>query len=61
MASCALAACHEIGGFFQFSVMLRKASQISFVAARSLGKWPLLRTALRTEEFRDSIAFVTCR
>ena len=33
MASCALAACHEIGGFFQFSVMWRSASQISFVAA----------------------------
>jgi hypothetical protein len=27
--------------FFQFSVMSRRASQISFVAARSLGKWPL--------------------
>jgi len=33
IASWALAACHAIGGRFQFSVMCRSASQISFVAA----------------------------
>jgi hypothetical protein len=33
MASWAFAACHAIGGRFQFSVMCRSASQISFVAA----------------------------
>jgi hypothetical protein len=33
MASWALAACHAIGGRFQFSVMCRSASQISLVAA----------------------------
>ena len=33
IASCALAACHAMGGRFQFSVMWRNASQISLVAA----------------------------
>ena len=33
IASWALAACHAIGGRFQFSVMCRSASQISLVAA----------------------------
>jgi len=33
IADCALAACHEIGELFQFSVIFRKANQIDFVAA----------------------------
>ncbi len=33
IASCALAACHAIGGRFHFSVMWRRASQMSLVAA----------------------------
>lgn len=36
MASWALAACHATGGRFQFSVMLRRASRISLLAASDL-------------------------
>ena len=43
-----LGACHEIGGFFQRACTLRSTSQMSLVAASSLGKWPRTRTALRT-------------
>ena len=38
--------------------MCRNANQISLVAASSLGKWPLLRIALRTSLFKLSIALV---
>ncbi len=37
-ASCVLAACQAMGGFFHFAVMLRKTNQMSLVAASSFGK-----------------------
>jgi hypothetical protein len=61
MANWALAACHEIGGFFQRACTLRSTSQMSLVAASSLGKWPRTRTALRTCALRLSIALVVYR
>lgn len=58
MANCAFAACPAIGGFSQPSTIYRKTSQIGLVAARSVWNGPLLRTALRTEAFKPSIALV---
>ena len=49
---------HAIAGFFQFAVIFRKASQMSFVAAWSLGKCPVFRMLLRTPLCKLSIAFV---
>ena len=48
MANWALATCHEIGGFFQRACTLRSTSQMSLVAASSLGKWPRTRTEAAT-------------
>ncbi len=36
----------------------RKTRKMSFVAASSLGKWPLARTGRRSLAFKASIAFV---
>ena len=61
VANWALAACYEIGGFFQCAWTLRSTSQMSLVAASSLGKWPRILTALRTWALRLSIALVMYR
>ena len=45
-------------GFFHSAVMLRSASQISLVAASSVGKWPRVLMILRTRAFRLSMALV---
>jgi hypothetical protein len=41
-----------------FSVRF-KTRKMSFMAASSVGKWPLARTARRSLAFRASMAFVT--
>ena len=51
-----MAACQEIGGDFHFALMFRSTSQISLLAASSLGKWPLPRTAFLTWLCRLSMA-----
>jgi|GEM_PF-4995069 len=58
IANCALASAQAMGGFFHLAVRLRNASQISLVAASSLGKCPLFRIALRTPLCRLSMALV---
>ena len=44
--------------FFQVAVMLRSASQMSLVAASSVGKWPRVLMILRNCALMFSIAFV---
>jgi hypothetical protein len=49
---------HSLLARFQSAVMLRKASQISLVAASSLGKCPRLLMILRNRECTLSMALV---
>ena len=48
----------RMAGIFQFFAMLRKASQINFVAASSFGKWPRFLITLRICIFRLLMALV---
>ena len=57
-ANCALAMDHSRGGIFHSFSERFKTRNKSFIAASSVGKWPLARTARRSLEFRASIAFV---
>ena len=58
IANCVFAARHVMGGIFQSFAMLRKASQISFIAASSFGKWPRFLITLRICILRLSMALV---
>jgi hypothetical protein len=57
-ANWALAIHHSRGGMIHSFSDRFKTRKSSFVAASSLGKWPLALTALRSFEFSASIAFV---
>lgn len=59
MANWDLASPHSRGGIFHSAVASRKTSQISFVAASSVGKWPRNLTARRNFAFKASMEFVT--
>jgi hypothetical protein len=54
-----LAMDHSRGGMIHCFSERFKTRKRSLVAASSLGKWPLARTARRSLEFSASIAFVT--
>ena len=58
MANWVFASAHSRGGIFHSCTTWGKTRKISFVAASSLGKWPLARTARRSLAFKASIAFV---
>ena len=53
-----LAMAHSRGGMIHSFSDRFKTRKRSFVAASSLGKWPLALTARRSLEFNASIAFV---
>ena len=57
-ANWALAMDHSRGGMIHSFSERFKTRKRSFVAASSLGKWPLARTARRSLEFSASMAFV---
>ncbi len=57
-ANWALAMDHSRGGMVHSFSALFKTRNSSFMAASSVGKWPLARTARRSFEFRASMAFV---
>jgi hypothetical protein len=57
-ANCVLASIHSRGGRFHSSAALLRTRYSNFIAASSLGKWPLARMARRSFAFRASIAFV---
>ena len=58
MANWALAMVHSRGGMIHSFSERFKTRNSSFVAASSVGKWPLARTARRSLAFRASMAFV---
>jgi len=58
-ANWALAIHHWRGGMIHSFSDRFKTRKRSFVAASSLGKWPLALTARRSLEFNASMAFVT--
>src|ERR1700675_3548181 len=58
MANWALAMHHSRGGMIHSFSQRFKTRKRSFVAASSLGKWPLALTARRSLEFSASIALV---
>ncbi len=58
-ANWALAMHHSRGGIFHSFSERFKTRKRSFIAASSVGKWPLARTARRSLEFRASMALVT--
>ena len=49
---------HSRGGILQSFSLRFKTRNSSFIAASSLGQWPLARTARRSLAFRASMAFV---
>lgn len=57
-ANWALAMAHSRGGMIHCFSDRFKTRKSSLVAASSLGKWPLARTARRSLELRASMAFV---
>ncbi len=57
-ANCDLAMDHSRGGIFHSFSDRFKTKNRSFIAASSVGKWPLARTARRSLEFKASMAFV---
>ena len=57
-ANCDLAMDHSRGGIFHSFSDRFKTKNRSFVAASSVGKWPLARTARRSLEFKASMALV---
>jgi hypothetical protein len=59
MANWVLAAHHSRGGIFHVCATLRKTRYSNLIAASSVGKCPLVRTARRSLAFKDSMAFVT--
>jgi hypothetical protein len=59
MANWVFASHHSRGGIFHFPATWRKTRYNNFIAASSVGKWPLVLTAPRRFAFNDSIAFVT--
>src|SRR5258706_10389303 len=61
MAKCAIAAFHSRNGRVQRTVILRRASQSSLLAASSLGKWPRVLMILRSRACTLSKAFVVYR
>ena len=58
-ANCDLAMDHSRGGMIHSFSERFKTRKRSFVAASSLGKWPLALTARRSLAFSASMAFVT--
>ena len=58
MANCVLASHHSRGGIFHVCATWRKTRYSNLIAASSVGKWPLVRTARRSLAFKDSMAFV---
>src|SRR3954468_4809389 len=58
-ANWALAMDHSRGGIFHSFSERFKTRNKSFMAASSVGKWPLARTARRSLAFRASMALVT--
>src|SRR4051812_27479255 len=57
-ANWALAIAHSRGGILHSFSARFKTRNRSFIAASSVGKWPLARTARRSFEFKASMAFV---
>ena len=57
-ANWVLASNHSRGGRFHSSAAWFRTRYSSFMAASSLGKWPLVRTARRSFEFSASMALV---
>src|SRR4051812_2848759 len=57
-ANWALAIAHSRGGILHSFSARFKTRNSSFIAASSVGKWPLARTARRSLELSASIAFV---
>ena len=57
-ANWVLASNHSRGGRFHSSAAWFRTRYNSFMAASSLGKWPLVRTARRSFEFNASIWLV---
>lgn len=60
-ANCALAIAHSRGGIFHSFSARFKTRKSSFIAASSVGKWPLARTARRSLAFSASMALVVVR
>src|ERR1700674_1381202 len=58
MANWVLASHHSRGGIFHVCATWRKTRYSNLIAASSVGKWPLVRTARRSLAFKDSMAFV---
>ena len=57
-ANCALAIAHSLGGIFHSFSDRFKTRNSNFIAASSVGKCPLARTARRSFEFKASMALV---
>ena len=60
MANWVFASHHSRGGIFHSPATLRKTRYSSFIAASSVGKCPLVRTARRSFAFKDTKA-LSCR
>src|SRR5580704_12644598 len=58
MANWVLASHHSRGGIFHVCATWRKTRYSNLIAASSVGKCPLVRTARRSLAFKDSMAFV---
>ena len=58
MANWVFASHHSRGGIFHVCATWRKTRNSNLVAASSVGKCPLVRTARRSFAFKDSMAFV---
>src|ERR1700729_2443073 len=58
MANWVLASHHSRGGIFHVCATWRKTRYSNLIAASSVGKWPLVRTARRSLAFKDSMALV---
>jgi hypothetical protein len=58
MANWVFASHHSCGGIFHFPATWRKTRYNNFIAASSVGKWPLVLTARRSFAFKASMAFV---
>ena len=58
-ANWAFAPAHSAGGILHSFSARFKTRKSSLIAASSVGKWPLARTARRSLELSASIAFVT--
>src|ERR1700675_42855 len=58
MANWVLASHHSRGGIFHVCATWRKTRYSNLIAASSVGKCPVVRTARRSLAFKDSMAFV---